>query len=577
MTRMVLERAPLEPASAIPVTLHELLLARLDALPARQKALAQLCAAVGRSFSHALLSQLSGHDSAPLRRDLSGLLSAGLLQQESSGGPGYRFRHALIQETAYQSLPRSLRRQHHRRIAQTLVEQFPDVVEVRPELLAHHFTEAGEYEPAIRSWKRATERAILRSAGLEAVAHLKQALALLRSLPDTSRSGEELQLLSALGALLIDLQGYGSPEVEQLYAQALRLFRQLEEPPPAGPFWMGLGAYFVMRGRFQEARELAERFLDLGGRRRDPMMRMQGCWLMADLFLLQGESARALEYFTQVRELQELARPCSEPSQRAFEEMLWGEAQVVSLTFMSIAHSMRGAPERAWRCSQEALERIRELNNPATAACGLIYLAGACQLRREVQTTLEWSGEGSALASGIWFQPLRAAGDALRGWALVKVGQAREGLEMLRRSCERLRELGCGAFLPFYFGLLGEVDLELGQVQEGLAVVAAALRMAEETGAHFFDAELHRLQGELLRLTGSEEEATSHLLRARLVARRQQAALFELRATVSLGRQLRDQGHPEAARRRLERILGRFGPGLHLADLREAQALLDAP
>jgi serine/threonine protein kinase/tetratricopeptide (TPR) repeat protein len=576
LTRMVLERAPSEFPAAIPVTLHELLLARLDALPLRQKALAQLCATVGRSFSHALVSQLAADDAASLRRDLSGLLSTGLLQRESSGGLSYVFRHALIQEAAYQSLPRGTRRQHHRRIAQTLVEQFPEMAEARPELLAHHLTEAGEYEPAIRSWKRATEHAILRSAGQEAVAHLKQALALLRSLPDTSEHrGEELQLLNALGSVLIDTQGYGSAEMEQLYEQALQLFRQLEEPPPASPFWMGLGAYFVMRGRLKEVRELAERFMVLGERRQEPGMQMQGCWLMADLFLLKGESARALELFTQVGQYLDLARPSGAPSQRTFEEMLWGEAQMVRLMFMSLAHSMRGELEQAWQCSQEALRTLRKLDNPATTASGLIYLAGASQIRREVQCTLEWSEEGSAQASGIWLRPLRAGGEALRGWALFKAGQVREGLEVLRGNCEQLRELGSRAFLPFMFSMIGEVYLELGQALEGLAVVAEALQLAEETGAHFFDAELHRLQSELLRVAGREEEARFHLLRARLVARRQQATLFELRATVSLGRQLRDQGHREAARRRLERICGRFGPGLPLADLQEAQALLD--
>jgi serine/threonine protein kinase/tetratricopeptide (TPR) repeat protein len=580
LTRMMLGRASSELPSAIPVTLHELLLARLDALPHPQRALAQLCAVVGRSFSHALLARLSARSEASLRRELSGLMSAALLQRyEDAGGAGYQFRHALIQETAYQSLPRSLRRQHHRRIAQALVEHFPEVVEARPELLAHHFTEAGESEPAIRSWKRAAEFAILRSAFLESISHLKQALKLLGHLPDTpQRSKEELQFLNALGSLLADTQGYGSPELEQIFTRAQQLLRQLKESRQVDPLWLGHSSFFLMQGRFQEVQEvqeLAMGFMDQGRRQRDPAMLMQAYALMAEISLLRGECSRAEEYFTHVSELEEPMARSGEAFPRTFSEARWVDTQVGSLSLLAVLHSVCGHPELAWQWTQEVLGRLRKRERPASTAYALVFLAAASQLRGEVQRTLEWAEEARALASGVLFRPLRAVAEALWGWAAFKAGQARPGLEALRGGVELLQELGANAFLPYFLDLLGGVYLELGQVREGLATVAEGLRITEQTEVRLFEAELHRLRGELLRAARREEEAMRHLLRAQRVARRQQATLFELRAMVSLVRQLRELGRPELARRRVGRIWARFGPDHGLTDLREAEALLD--
>jgi class 3 adenylate cyclase len=203
LTRMVLEGGALP--RSVPATLHELLLARLDMLPSRQKSLAQLCAALGREFSEALLVALEGHEEAALRRGLAGLMEAGLLQaQEEAAEPGYRFRHALFQEVAYQSLCRGTRRQYHLRIARVLAEHFPEVERTQPEVLAHHRTEAGEVEQAISLWVRAGVLATQRMANREAVSHFSQARRLLFSLPETSRRGhDELKTLMAFGMPLM--------------------------------------------------------------------------------------------------------------------------------------------------------------------------------------------------------------------------------------------------------------------------------------------------------------------------------------------------------------------------------------
>jgi serine/threonine protein kinase/tetratricopeptide (TPR) repeat protein len=575
LTRRVLERGPEGALPDIPVTLQELLLTRLDALPPRQKALAQLCAVVGRSFRHGLLSRLLARDEASLREDVAGLLSAGLLRHdEEEAGDSYQFRHVLFQEAAWQSLPRSLRRQHHRRVAQTLLEHFPDLVKQQPEVLAHHFMEAGEAEQAIHYCQRAAERAVLHSTSREAVAQLKQALRLLRSLPDASeRYADELYLLNALGILLMDLEGYGVPGVDETYARAMELFRQHGQAlPQLELLWLGLGSCYTMTARFAEAEGLATQVIDLGQQRRDPRLSSYGHRQRAIISLYQGDAGRCRE------ELGEAVRLSAyqERPRWGFTEKLWVYEQVDDLVLRYLLSTLQGQLREADQWGHEIQGLIRGLPHAATVASGMTYLAAGCLLRRDVQGTLEWSGQGSAVAAGPSFQPLIAATRGMYGWALVQTGRVTEGLQALQSSTELLRRLDARAFLPYFLGLLAEARLSSGQVREAQGAVEEALRIIEETGARLYEAGLHVLRGELAWRSGEVERARHAFLRAVAVARRQHAVLFELRATVRLGHLLRELGRPRGVRRRLECLLARFEPGVELVDLQEARALLSA-
>ncbi|WNG58841.1 protein kinase [Archangium gephyra] len=576
MTRMVLERSFTGNLSTIPVTLHELLLARLDTLPPRQKTLAQLCAVVGRDFIHPLLVRLLARDEATVRADLLGLISAGLLQHmgEEPGVEEYQFRHALIQEAAYQSLPRGLRRQHHRRVAQALVEGFQDVVQTRPEVLAYHYTEAAENVLALRQWELAGKLALARSASLEACSHFKQALTLVRSLPDgAERAVDEMRLLSGLGLILLNIQGYGSPEVEQTYGRAQELLRLRGEAlPELDLLCMGLGSYLLMGARFEKAHALAGQILVLGRQRRNPRLMSQGYRLLANLCFYKGEPDRVRECVEQAVRL----GPRLDMGQAILEDN-WVDEWVDDLVLPCFVHLLQARPRESQRFSHKLLEGVR---GPARASRGtalvypLVYLSGVYQLRGEVPCTLELAEEAAVFATRGVFHPILAFAKGLQGWALCRLGRTREGLEALRAGIGMMRELGARVLMIYYLYLLVDVSLLLGLVDDGLATVGEALGHVEETGARLFEAELHRLQGELLRAAGKETAARQSLLRAAVVAHRQRAWLFELRARVALARQLRDTGHPEAARRGLERLCGRFAPDLELAELQEARALL---
>jgi predicted ATPase/class 3 adenylate cyclase len=560
MTRMVLEGGE---AASIPVTLHELLLARLDLLPSRQKALAQLCAVVGRDFSWALLVTLSERKDAGLRRELAGLVEAGLLQaREGPEGPGFQFRHALLQDAAYQSLPRGLRRQHHQRITQVLVERFPEVVAARPEVLAHHSKEAGAYEAAIRYGTRAGVLALQRWALREAVGHLSRALDLLRGLPDASQHAqEELRILTALRMPLVALQSYRSLEVERLFTRMCELLPGVEESlPQLKQSYGGAISYFYIRGQFPQAYALAMELLRLGERHQDPETLSLAHRFMAANLLTRGRLREAREHGDRAVEL----------------ASSFAELRLSAHGLEGFLHATLGEPEVARRHCQEALDLAHRIGPSSYITLSSLthYVAGAYQLLRQSEGLLELLTQAKTLGSARFFWLLQTWSMGLQGWVMAELGKPREGLALVLRALEALRVQGIEIARLRFMGLLAELHLTLGEVEAGLAVVREALDLVERTGERFYEAELHRVDGELLWAAGSADEARSRFLRALQVAREQGAGLFELRAMVSLCRLLGHLGRPAVARRLLGRACARFETGGDSRDLREARALL---
>src|SRR5713226_8311232 len=235
------------PPLAIPATLHDSLMARLDRLET-VKAVAQLAAVLERTFSYELLQAVTPLDEALLQQALARLVDAELLYQRGVPPQAtYLFKHALIQEAAYQSLLKSTRQQFHQRTAQVLEERFPELVDTQPELLAQHYTEAGQSARAIAYWQRAGERALQRSANLEAISHLTKGLEVLRTLPDSpERLQHELDLQITLGQALTVTKGYAAPEVGHAYARARELCQQVGETPQLFPVLRGLWNFYLI-------------------------------------------------------------------------------------------------------------------------------------------------------------------------------------------------------------------------------------------------------------------------------------------------------------------------------------------
>jgi predicted ATPase len=285
LTKMVLESGLLQerperyaltgplPSLAIPTTLHDSLMARLDRLAA-VKGLAQLGATLGREFSYELLHAVSPWDEDPLHRGLHQLVAAEFRYQQGLPPQAtYRFKHALIQDAAYQSLLKSTRQQYHQRIAQVLESRFPDIGETQPELLAHHDTEAGLSAQAIPYWQTAGQRA----AHQEAVGHLTTGVEVLQTLPDApERTQQDLRLHVALGVSLMAVKGRAAPEVERVYTRARALCQQVGDTPQLFPVLRGLFLFYLNRGQQQTAQELAEQLLRQAERQPEVAPRLLG-------------------------------------------------------------------------------------------------------------------------------------------------------------------------------------------------------------------------------------------------------------------------------------------------------------
>jgi predicted ATPase len=312
LTKMVLESGLLQerveryelsgplPPLAIPTTLHDSLMARLDRLAA-VKGLAQIGATLGREFAYDLLQAVSPWDEGMLHQGLHQLVAAEFLYQQGLPPQAtYRFKHALIQDAAYQSLLRSTRQQYHQRIAQVLAAQFPETAETHPELLAHHYTEAGLNQQAVVYWQRAGQRALERSANLEAIEHLTRGLNVLKTLPDTpERAQQELDLQTTIGPALMVVKGYAAPELLQAYARARALCQQVGETPQLFQVLRGLWNFYLLRMELQTARELGEHLLTLAQHVGDPALLLGAHSALGNTLNYLGEFAASQAHFAQ--------------------------------------------------------------------------------------------------------------------------------------------------------------------------------------------------------------------------------------------------------------------------------------
>jgi TOMM system kinase/cyclase fusion protein len=585
LTKMVLESGLLQeregryaltgplPPLAIPATLHDSLLARLDRL-AMAKGLAQLGATLGREFSYALLQAVSPWDEATVQRGLHQLVEAEFLYQKGLPPQAtYRFKHALIQEAAYQSLLKSTRQQYHQRIAQVLAAQFPETVETQPELLAHHYTEAGLIPQAIPYWQRAGERAVERSANVEAISHLTTALALLPSLPDTpERTEHELTLLTALGIPLVLTKGHAAPEVEAIYVRARTLCQQLGDTPQLFSALLGLRRFYLMRGELRTAHELGEQLLHLAERFDDPGLLVRAHMMLAEILLWLGEFARARAHAEQ-------GIACYDPQQHRAQAFLYGnDPGVCCRSFAALALWVLGYPDQAQQRSEEALAWAQELAHPFSLAFALQHAARLHQLRREEALTQARAEATIALATEQGFVLWLAHAPVVRGWALAEQGRAAEGLAQIRQGIAARQAIGVELQQPYHLAVLADAYGKVGQPEEGLRVLTEAQTAAQAIGERFYEAELSRLTGELLRAQSSENHpaAEACFQQALDIARHQQAKSLELRAAMSLARLWQQQGKPAEARELLAPIYGWFTEGFDTADLQEAKALLEA-
>ena len=561
------------PKLAIPTTLQDSLMARLDRLGAA-KGIAQAGATIGREFSYALLRAVVRVDEVTLQQQLVQLVQAEIVYQRGLPPQAtYVFKHVLIQDAAYQSLLKQTRQHYHQCLVDLLEDQFPDTVSAQPELIAHHATEAGRTLQAIAYWQRAGQGAFDKSAYQEAGEHLKRGLSLVQTLPSgPERTLHELDLHAAVGPVLMITHGVDAPEVEQVYTQAYALCQEIEETPQLFPTLRGLWHFYYVRGPAQTAHELAERLLALAQTHQDPALLQEAHMALGLALYHEVTLTPALKHLEQGLTF------CDPTTRHAIYGVLHPE--IVCLLMSGIVLWYLGYPDQARTRVHEGLDVAQQLAYPHYQVWGLHMGAVFYQLYRDTQAVGELAEVTVAQATEQGIQLGLTEGRFLRQWVLAQENVHQEEIDIMRQALTAFRRHGNIAGFVRYLVLLAEIQGYWGQIEDGLAEIVEAEAFMGHTGEYIYAAELFRIKGELLQQAIDGGRQTTEMpeacfLHALEVARRQQAKLLELRAAMSLSRLWHRQGKRHAAHQLLAETYGWFTEGFDTVDLQEAKALLD--
>jgi predicted ATPase/class 3 adenylate cyclase len=601
LTKMVLESGQLDdrgacfelrgslPALAIPSTLQDSLMARLDRL-GPSKEVAQLGATLGREFAYELLAALSPLGQESLDQALTELVQAELLYQRGSPPHAtYTFKNTLIQEAAYYSLLRTKRQQYHRGVAKALQERFPETVATQPELLAYHYGEAGIAASAIEYWRRAGERETQRSANLEAINHFQRALQITLEMPDDiERAEHELQLQIGLGVPQTLVKGYSAPEVGVTYARARELCEKLGETPQMFPVLHGLWRFYLVRGDLRAAQQMAHSLSELAEAARDPDLQVPAGWAVGGTALWLGEFTPARTWSQQATSLYDFDR--HSPSALTYGS----DPGTTVLCYLAMALWFLGYPDQAVARIDEAVTLARRCAHPFSLAWATSMSAIIHQFRRDPEFAAESAERTVALSTEQGFPTWLGAGLVLHAWALAAGGDAAEALPLLEQGTSTLASAGQELAATYVLALASEIHTAAGHAAQVLALITGALALGEKNSERFYESELHRLQGEFLiadcgmrnaesgeenpqsEIRDPQSEAEACFRRAIEIARSQQAKSFELRAATSLAQLLRRQGRAAEARDLLAPIYAWFTEGFETRDLKEAKLLLAA-
>jgi predicted ATPase/class 3 adenylate cyclase len=577
VTRLLLERREQGGIQAIPPTLQQSLTARLDRLgPARE--VAQIGAVIGRDFSYGLLRAFAAMEDAPLQAALERLAEADiLLVQGLPPDADYRFKHALIQDAAYENLLKSRRQVLHRRVAEALRDKFADRAATEPELLAHHFNQAGLTEAAIEWWGKAGQRSLERSALVEAAEQLTRALAQITTLPATpALRREQIKLQVALLTPLMHVKGQAAPETKAAAERARLLMQQAEAlgEAPEDPLLLFsvlyafyVASYTAFNG--DVLRELAVQFLALAEKQGTTGPLMIGHRLLGNCLLATGDIAEGRAHLDRALALYDPAE------HRRLAARFGQDARVAILSHRSLALWMLGYPKAALADTEHALKDAREVGQATTLMYALAWTSITQTLCGNYAAANAQLDDLAALVdekgAALW-KPLRMM---YQGGLLVLTGKAADAVRMITSGVAAWRSTG--ATTPVLdLSYLAKAYSELGQFDDAWRCIGEVLTTIETTKQRWFEAEANRMAGEVARKSPEPDAAKAEAFfeRALATARQQQAKSWELRTAMSMARLWRDQGKPRQARELLAAVYGWFTEGFNTRDLKEAKALL---
>lgn len=552
----------------MPSTLQGSLIARLDRIGGA-KILAQVASVVGREFTTDMLRALKIFREEEIEHGIGILLDKGIIYQRGRRPvAGYVFKHALIQEAAYDLILKSRRQELHRMVANAYLEKDPDIAEFQPETIAYHFTEAGLNERAIPFWLQAGRKALERSAHSDAVTYLSRGLRLIESLPDSaSRDGVEFDFLATIGPALISAKGYASPEVEKVYLRCVELSQHLADSPKLFVSLFGLLSCYILQGDLGKARQFAERCLELAKQTSDIGFELEASSAL-------GQTLFYLGSFSEAETALKRAISLYDPRKYGDHAFTYGEDPGVgSRVHLSWALWSLGHTDQAAEVSEEAIELARSLSYPPGLVYALLFAAEVRNQRGEVEIATKYANEASQLSEEQFLPMFAAMVDCRLGLSHCLQGRMREAARELLKGIEDWRKTGAGLETSSRLCHLAKVYLADDKTQESLEALSQGLEHVKATGERYYESELHRTRGEALLTIGDVKGAEDCFTAALGIAREQQAKSLELRAAMSMSKHLLATGRGGEAKNLLLSIFPAL-EGSDTKDVAEAKALL---
>ena len=553
----------------IPATLRDSLMARLDRFMA-VKEIAQIGAAIGREFSYELIAAVAPMSQPQLDSALAQLTDSGLAFRRGAPPEAtYAFKHALVQDAAYDSLLKSRRQELHAKIAKMIEARFPQIKDAEPELLAHHFDAAGMLKQAVEYWHRAARRALDRSAVPEALAHASRGLEVLGALPESlGRTRQELGLQLALGQASALGKGWTSPEADQAFSRARTLCEAIGDTSEVFPALWGVWASLDVTGRMLEARDVAEDFLARARRLGDTAALVEGNRIVGEMALRLGDPMRACVH------LEEGLRHYDPAAHRSNIALYGQDSGMTNLVYLGIARWLLGYPDQGLQKPRDGLALATQLAHPFSIAWAH-YFEGLLQIQRRDWRLARRSADAFLAISvehGFLFWQMQAR---LACGITDAFGGRDESIALVRQLIADHCAVGAEVHLTFSMAMLAGACHEMGQIDSGLSVAEEGLALVEKNEERFWEADLHRVKGELLMAQGATAAGESCQERAIEIARHQQARSLELRAATSLARLWQSEGKRKEAYDLLAPVYNWFTEGFDTKDLKEAKALLD--
>jgi predicted ATPase len=548
-------------------------MARLDRLSA-VKEVAQLASAIGRNFEHDLLAAVTHLDQKTLTEALDKLIGAELVfRRGTPPNARYEFKHALVQDVAYQSLLNSTRHEHHRRIAMAMETQFPQIAKSQPELLARHYTEAALPEQAIPYWLNAARQAAERFASLEAIVHCERAFDILPKVPESAaRDQQELDLLLVFALAHMSAKGFGNPEILHIYNRAQELAENLADDSALFTVTWGQWINHQQRAQVEQARGFVEAVSTIAGRTNDSELILQAHHASWTTNLILGDHAAVSLGVSEGLKIYDSTR------HRSHAFRFGGhDPGVCAHLHGALTSWAQGYPDQAAQYIAQGISLAEEISHPLSFVIAFAMASLIGQHRGEASKVLISAQRTIDVCSEIGVPHYTGVGHILHGWATVSSGDIDSGIAEMVQGLEIFSATGAALRLPYFLCLLAEAYCMAGKHDNSIEAIEDAHKAVKQVGEEWWHADVQRVWGDISLAQSPENpgDAESRYLKSLDIARAQGAKSLELRGATSLAHLRAIQGRKKEAREVLAPVFDWFSEGFETADLKKAAHLLE--